>query len=196
MNDLKCCNTCNTLKPLSSFSKDKKSLDGHTYMCKVCKAKSDKEYRRLNKHRLRQQQIAHYTEHKSHYKDYYATRYQEKKSDIQAKQKVYYELNKEVINLKSKDYYLKNKSKYLAWSKKSKLRRIERTPNWLTKEDYQVIESFYSLAQKLTIDSGVIYHVDHIIPLKGEKVSGLHVPSNLQVITATENLAKSNKFKI
>ena len=59
-----------------------------------------------------------------------------------------------------------------------------------------MIEEAYSLAQLRTQMFGFPWHVDHIIPLQGKKVSGLHVPSNIQVIPALENVKKSNKHII
>ena len=73
---------------------------------------------------------------------------------------------------------------------------LQRTPKWLTLDDHRQIKDLYELARLLSSTTCTPHHVDHIIPLQGENVSGLHCPSNLRVITASENCRKSNKFDL
>ena len=72
--------------------------------------------------------------------------------------------------------------------------QIQRTPKWLTKEQRKQIENYYTEAARLTVALGELYTVDHIIPLRGKSVSGLHVPWNLQVMKGKDNFSKSNSF--
>ena len=72
---------------------------------------------------------------------------------------------------------------------------LNRTPAWLTEDDLWAIKETYALAALRTKMLGFAWHVDHIIPLRGRNVSGLHVPENLQVIPAIYNLRKTNKYE-
>ena len=51
---------------------------------------------------------------------------------------------------------------------------------------------FYDIAKLRTKCTGKTWEVDHVLPLRGKSVSGLHVPANLQVILKSENRAKRN----
>lgn len=73
--------------------------------------------------------------------------------------------------------------------------KLQRTPKWLKPLDFTHIKMFYIAAKSLTSELGIEFEVDHIIPLQGELISGLHVPSNLQVITASDNARKYNKYE-
>ena len=72
--------------------------------------------------------------------------------------------------------------------------KLKRTPCWLSKDEHWMMYEAYELASLRTKLFGFEWHVDHIVPLQGKQVSGLHVPWNLQVIPGVENRVKSNKL--
>ena len=88
----------------------------------------------------------------------------------------------------------KNRAKMNAKFNKYKACKLQRTPSW--DPEASLITAKYQLAAMLSRKTGIPHHVDHIIPLQGRKVSGLHVFSNLRVIPGTDNVKKSNKFPI
>ena len=96
----------------------------------------------------------------------------------------------------SKAYRETNKTRCNFLCQKRKIDQLKRTPSWLTDDDLWVIEQAYELAALRTKMLGVEFHVDHIIPLRGKKVSGLHVPQNLRVVTWLENQRKTNFYEV
>lgn len=148
------------------------------------------------------------------------------KEHIALQAKEYYKINKETIAAQKKEYYLKNKdiikSKNIAYNsanrqsvskkeaewrannqgrvasniRKYQASKICRTPVWLTDFDKLKMQCVYSVAAMLTRENKESWEVDHIIPLQGKLVSGLHVPSNLQVIKASSNRIKNNKYEV
>ena len=75
-----------------------------------------------------------------------------------------------------------------------KRRHRQATPKWLNFKQKSEIRQIYQIAITMTETTGEQYVVDHIVPLRGQDVCGLHVPWNLRVITQEENLKKSNKL--
>ena len=108
--------------------------------------------------------------------------------------KTYQQNNYDKIKQYKREYRHANLAVFAAYSAKRRASKLKATPSWLTDKQKDEIAIFYTEAAKLTKSTGVIYHVDHIVPLQGKNVCGLHVPWNLQVITATENVRKNNKY--
>jgi hypothetical protein len=75
---------------------------------------------------------------------------------------------------------------------KRRAAKLQRTPAWANAD---AIRAVYDQARAMTDSTGVEHHVDHVIPLRGKRVSGLHVANNLQVIPASENVRKHNRYE-
>lgn len=88
----------------------------------------------------------------------------------------------------------RNMSQVLASTRRYQASKLNRTPNWLTKDHLLELQEFYSMAKELETVFPWKQHVDHIVPLRGKTVSGLHVPWNLQIISAKANMQKGNKY--
>ena len=92
----------------------------------------------------------------------------------------------------ARNYQKNNKGKIAAKNAKRYAAKMNRTVGWA---DLEAIKAIYEQASQLTVETGIQHHVDHIIPMQGQLVSGLHVETNLQILTASENCAKGNSYK-
>jgi len=79
--------------------------------------------------------------------------------------------------------------------------KLKATPPWLTAADHAAMRALYDEAARLTRDTGILHHVDHVVPLnsrcprtKQRNATGYHCPANLQIISASENLSKGCYF--
>jgi hypothetical protein len=132
-----------------------------------------------------------------------------KKEDYVRRRNKWYKENKDRKASGSKLLYEKNKlartEQIKKWRKanpycgyiscaKRRASKLKAIPPWLTEFDNNYIKSLYKQAKWLSKNTETKYQIDHIYPLQGKIVSGLHVPTNLQILEASENIVKSNKF--
>jgi len=182
----KICSKCKEQKLFTEFAKNRAQRDGYSNNCKICVklynyinadtiSERSKEYYKINKQRLLDKQDS----------------YRKCNGDKIIK---YRENTRKTTVKYNKKYRENNKLKFLVYSANRRAMKLNATPRWLRKEERQQIEELYEIAQAFKLYTGQDYHVDHIVPLQGENVCGLHVPWNLQVLEASENIRKSNKF--
>jgi len=155
---------------LAEFHKDKGKSDGLCRYCKVCNRAHVLNWQKTPVGKAKHHAVAQAWQSSPKNKDKHA---------------------------KSVDRWQKTprgKIKLLAQAAKYRAFKIQATPTWLTKSHLEEIESFYTLAKELQWLSDETLEVDHIVPLVGDTVCGLHVPWNLQILSASLNRKKSNKL--
>lgn len=103
-------------------------------------------------------------------------------------------LNSEKVKLYKRVYAATHSGQVNAITAKRRAAKLQATPPWLTKDQLKEIKAYYVLAKELQWLSEELLEVDHVVPLQGENVSGLHVPWNLQILPRSLNGKKSNKL--
>ena len=204
----KTCSKCNEEKSLKSFSKDAQRKDGISSQCKACDAARGKAYREANREKEADRAKAYRDAHpekvaaiQKAYRDAHPEKisainrawYEANKEKKGADNKAWQKANPEKVAANGKAWREANKEKIATKDAKRHAAKLKRTPPWLTEEHYDQITSIYAERVRLTKETGVRHEVDHILPLQGKNVCGLHVPWNLRVITAQDNRRKSNK---
>jgi len=168
---MKKCNKCFIEKPLEGFTPNKNKPDGRMYTCKVCQAAIAREKRKTPGYMSKEQ-----------------------KEKARKRSALWRLENKERIPLQKKSWAQRNKQRWVASKARYRAQKLQAQPKWLSEDQVKEIESFYWLRDDIRAITGEDYHVDHIVPLKGKNVCGLHVPWNLQVLPSDVNLSKGNRI--
>jgi 5-methylcytosine-specific restriction endonuclease McrA len=177
------CNTCDNLRAAKWYAENKER-----------RLASCKAWFEANKERKHQTTKAWADANKEKRAADAAAWYSKNKDEILAQSRAKYHQNIEKERARSTAYWEKNKDSHRGRVKKYREARIERTPSWVDASDKLRMKCYYQVAQMRTRETGEIWTVDHIVPLQGEGVSGLHVQWNLQVITKAQNISKGNRL--
>jgi len=199
--DFKTCCRCRCSLPASVdfFHRSKAKRDGLTSQCKKCRSGMWNKYYEENRSgqiersivssRLRRQDpvVRERERIQSRERKRVVLSDQNKRSEHRERTRAWFSNNKARVNaMPSRDKALR-----CYYQSMRRAAVIRATPIWA---DRQQILGFYQEAKRLTELTGVPHEVDHIIPLRGDLVSGLHVQGNLRVITRAENRTKSNRY--
>ena len=175
---MKRCPKCSLTKPTAEFSKNSRAADGLQCYCKPCHSAAVclSQKRHPEAKRARQNK--------------YAETHRER---VNAESREYKLAHPERRKAAQAKYQKNNPAKGAAKAAKYRYGKVMRTVAWA---DTNKINMYYDATRAFDFFNPFSMHeVDHIIPLHGERVSGLRVHNNLQILTSEENKMKSNTFK-
>lgn len=198
----RCCPRCKADLPIEAFGISRRRKDGVSCWCKACNrtasqdARSTEEGARKHRERERQRGRDNAESAKGRAKAWYhANKLRAAAAGSRAaKRRMQCPVYRLWENERQRKWYRQNPANGVAKTRKRQLAKNRAMPSWLTPTQLAQIQAFYEIAAALKTQTGIKHNVDHIIPLQGDAVSGLHVPWNLQVIPASLNSAKSNKI--
>jgi len=173
------------------YISDKSCPHGHfeRYINRNSCVECESQYRAVNEKRISEQR----EKNREKQRAWAAQHYVKHREELMRKSSDYYVANRAEACTKNQQWRRNNRDKCNAYEGQYRAAKLNRTPAWA---NHFFMNEAYALSQLRTKMTGIQWHVDHIIPLRGKLISGLHVENNLQVITATENHKKNNSFVV
>jgi 5-methylcytosine-specific restriction endonuclease McrA len=175
---IKACTKCLVEKPQESFSPRKNRGLSYKSWCKSCESSAQSE-----RNKLRMKTDPEFRSKSFERLAIWGKKNKTKRLAADAKNR--------------RDKYATNPeyhSKAISHTAKRRAIQLKATPPWLSPEQEEAINKTYYKCSELSLTTGKNHDVDHIVPLQGKSVCGLHVPWNLQILTASENRSKGNAF--
>jgi hypothetical protein len=204
----KICSTCKMERPLSEFWGRPSSIDGLRGRCITCSKAKHAEWMAVNVERKREYDRAYYRENAEAINAADREAYAANSEAFNEKQRNWRAQNPDLVSAanrrkrekhgdrlraRRRQHYRENSAAYKAAAVARKEHIRIATPLWA---NLKKIEATYAEAERLTKKTGIPHHVDHIYPLRGKTMCGLHVEGNLQILRAIVNLRKSNRVDI
>ncbi len=189
----KSCNTCSIVKDELEYHKDTRSSDGRLNRCKLCRNSLEKEkrqsYYKENKQKILKQREDYYKENRDSEIERKREFRKNNKEKVSISKRKYYNKNRDYIIKKSYEWASSNKGKVASIASSRRLRKKNAT---IVKDPR--VDKIFEKCSELSLELGVQFTVDHIIPLTHPDVCGLHVWDNLQILDKSLNSSKYNKF--
>ena len=181
--DLKVCSKCAEAKPVGYFSKNKAKSDGYSHYCKLCAKNAMQRWRQENPGVANEATRRWRAEHPDQ------ARASAKKSD--AKRAGRPDRKKQTAEAIA-EWRKINTGRVNGYTASRRAQQARATVKWANSER---ITEFYSLAAAWnSIWPEDTVHIDHIVPLNGKTVSGLHTEHNMQIIRSITNSEKGNRW--
>lgn len=176
------CSRCKEEKDKSCFNKLTYAKDGLSYKCRLCAKNEKAEDWRKNPEKR-----------KSAVKKWREQNIEKARHGERTRTNRWNNENRKRRREITKAWFEKNPGIKAMYDAERRVALLRQTIPLNDEQINEIIE-IYRKAKELSSKTGITHHVDHIIPLRAKNCSGLHVPWNLQIITAEENYKKNNSI--